>query len=112
MVKADFTELTTGFMSPTGEFYPCGYMEHLSLADEIYDELYPNTYTPDPEGELVKNGWVAIHRLTYIDFGYIFDINRHLTNEQKAVIRPVFESNREDILRYNREILELEFEEC
>lgn len=63
-------------------------------------------------GELVKNGWVVIHRLTYIDFGYIFDINRHLTNEQKAVIKPVFENNREDILKYNREILELEFEEC
>ena len=55
-------------------------------------------------------GWrfIGLHIL----ISDIFLIYRHLTNEQKVVIRPVFENNREDILKYNREILEQEFEEC
>ena len=45
------TELHTGFLSPTGEFFPCGYMEHMEIADDILYSLFPGQEFLDPEEE-------------------------------------------------------------
>ena len=31
-----------GWLSPDGEFYPCGPYEHIHLAEELADAYYPN----------------------------------------------------------------------
>ena len=98
--KAPFDRLETGYMSPSGEFYPVGYMEHLFAADEIYEYIHGGPAPIDAEALLIKEGWLGVHKVTFIDHGYVFNFHRHLSPEQKRVVRPVFESERAKILSY------------
>ena len=97
--KTEFTKLKTGMMSPTGEFYPCDYMGHFQLADELYEYLHGG-YTVTPEDDLVREGWTSIHRPKIYGCKYFFEFERHMTNEQKRNIKPVFEASREEIANW------------
>ena len=111
MVKREFKELETGYIDPNGIFYPCGYMEHLSVADEILKELYgiPERKT-DPEDLLMQKGWLSIHRTEFLVHEWLFGWKGHLTPEQIKVIRPAVEEEKEWISDLSLFYLEQEFE--
>lgn len=106
--KESFNELKTGWMAPNGVFYPCDYMEHLITADEIWKELYNNKRNVIVETELQNLGWCEIQCITFMEHGFLFNYKGHLTQEQKAVVKPIFENNRQRILKSS--IMDLEEE--
>lgn len=106
--KSIFDELKTGFMSPSGDFYETGYMEHLHIADELYEIIHNSACVSDPEEELMKEGWLSIHVLGILD-RFLFGFMGHLTSEQIRIIKPVVEENWDQIIRSNRWELEIEF---
>lgn len=107
--KSIFNELKTGFMSPSGDFYETGYMEHLHVADELYGSIHDLAYMGDSEEELMKEGWLSIHVLRMFENGFLFGFKGHLTNEQIRIIKPVVEENWNQIIKTNRRELEMEF---
>ena len=113
MKKEPFDELKTGWMSPDGRFYPCEYMEHISAAYEIFGEIY-NGLFPDTtyllEQKLIESGWCEIQVITFMEHGFLFNFARHLTPEQKRVIKPVFEDNKHRLIKSSLSDLEEEFE--
>ena len=106
--KSIFNELKMGFMSPSGDFYETGYMEHLHIADELYKSIHDSACVSDPEEELMKEGWLSIHVLGILD-RFLFGFMGHLTSEQIKIIKPVVEDNWDQIVRSNRWELEIEF---
>lgn len=106
--KPIFDELKTGFMSPSGDFYETGYMEHLHIADELYESIHGSSCVSDPEEELMKEGWLSIHVLRMFENGFLFGFMGHLTSEQIKIIKPVVEDNWNQIIKSNRRELEIE----
>ena len=110
MKKEPFNELKTGWLSPYGDFYSTGYMEHLAVADEIWNQLYNEMPPHDVDRRLVDLGWCEIHCMTYLEHGFLFNYNRHLTQEQKMTIKPIFENNKHWIIKSSLIDLEEELE--
>ncbi len=48
-----------GFLSPEGEFYECGYFEHMKLAEKLLREKY-NCSSNRPVDKLCRFGWVVL----------------------------------------------------
>lgn len=110
MKKEPFTFLETGYIAPNGDFYSCGYFEHLDTAEELLSTFY-NYTTFDDEKELLNKGWVSIHCLmSFFVPTYLFRFRNHLTPEQIHVIKPIVEDNWELILKSNQTELKDEFE--
>lgn len=111
--KKPFDKLKTGWMSPDGDFYPCEYMEHISVAYEIWDKMYKDLF-PDItcllDQKLIEFGWCEIQVITFMEHGFLFNFARHLTPEQKRVIKPVFEENKHFLIKSTLLDLEEEFE--
>lgn len=107
--KSIFDELKTGFMSPSGDFYETGYMEHLHIADELYESIHNSVCVNDPEEELMKEGRLSIHVLRMFENGFLFGFMGHLTSEQIKIIKPIVEDNWSQIIKSNRRELETEF---
>lgn len=106
--KESFNELKTGWMSPNGDFYPAGYMAHLSVADKIWKMNYGEFPPNDVDMRLVLFGWCEINFLAFIDHGFLFNFYRHLSPEQKNIIKPIFEDNKQRIVESSRRDLERE----
>ena len=103
MEKQFFTELITGWLAPDGSFYQTGTMEHLAYARELMTQYYKHDgYVPNEDDVLLKHGWCKITIMTFLAHGYYFVWKRHLTAEQKAAIKPIYEANRDRIVRSNR----------
>ena len=107
--KTVFDIITSGFMSPAGDFYEAGYMEHLYVADNIYKSIHGVSCTGDGEEALMNEGWLVIHSMTFLDYGFLFNFNGHLTPEQIRVIKPLVENNWDRVIKSNRTELQLEF---
>lgn len=99
----NFTTFDTGWMDPYGKFYPCDYMGHLALADEIYREIYHVEDPPnDAEQILLRNNWCEIQIITYLEHGFLVNFEYGLTPEQIAAIEPVYIRERECVIKSNR----------
>lgn len=108
MRRCEFSKLALGMMDPEGRFYPCDYMEHMKLADEIIEEMSgAASVALDPEKELKLNGWLSIHML---DYHFMFLWEGNLTPEQIRVIKPIVESDSERVDRVSLSLLQYEFE--
>ena len=102
--KCDFTELHEGFLSPSGDFYPCEFQEHMKTADAILEEMHPGHYTISPQEDLKKQGWAIIHRnMPYRKYLIFFE--RHLTSEQVRVLKPIVEAAPDEISMYCKRVL-------
>lgn len=86
-------ELRTGWLSPTGEFYPCGQFEHISVANELCEPMgLPDT---DPstlrrisgDEKLLNFGWVYIGLSLMGVREWRFGWKRNLTGEQIQFLR-------------------------
>lgn len=107
--KEDFKSLCTGWMSPDGSFFPTEYMEHLGVADEIWKEYFRETPPNDVEQQLLKKQFVCIRCVTFMEHGFLFDFDRHLTQDQITAIKPVVEDSWDRLIASSRNDLEDEF---
>ena len=110
--KQPFTELHTGWLALNGDFYPCDYMEHLVLADNLWGSM-GQEWTPVVEQKLLEIGRLEIRCVTFLEHGFLFHWDYehgHLTPEQVRVIKPIVEDNWDMILKSNRFELKMEFE--
>ena len=110
--KQVFNKLDTGWLAPNGDWYPCDYMEHLVLADDLWKSM-GQAWVPDVEQKLLEMGWVEIQLMRFDRPYYLFHWNYeygHLTPEQVQVIKPIVENNWNMILKSNRFELKMEFE--
>ena len=108
--KEKFNILDTGWMAPNGDFFPAGYMEHLSVADEIWRTYYGETSPNDVEQQLLKKQYVCIRCVTFLEHGFLFDFDKHLTQDQLLAIKPIVEENWRRLIKSSRHDLEDEFE--
>lgn len=105
-------KLESGFLSPTGEFFPCSYMAHITVADELLETLCPDKYFDDPEEQLRKLGWVDVHmEITSRKYNVCWNYYGHMSSEQVRVLRPLIEDAPEKIADdWKLEALMREFE--
>ena len=108
--KRKFETLDPGWMAPNGDFFPAGYMEHLSVADKIWEEYYGEVSPNDVEQQLIKKNYVCIRCVTFMEHGFVFDFNRHLTPDQLGIIKPVVESSWNRLIKSTQHDLTDEFE--
>lgn len=100
-------KLRDGFLSPTGEFFPCSYMGHIQIADKILEPAY---YT-DPEEQLRKMGWVDIHReVPSGKYNICWNYYGHLSPEQVRLLKPLVEDSPENVVFDKLWLLNKEFE--
>ena len=107
--KSEMKELATGWLSPSGEFYETNIYEHIRKAFEICSILY-HIYPQNPEIALLSKGWVEIHKVVIIDYGYVFNAKGHMTMEQIRVLKPIVEKDPHMISEYSRQFLLEEIE--
>ena len=107
--KEAFKSLDTGWMSPDGGFYPAEYTEHLRVADEIWKSYFGEIPPNDVEQQLLKRQFVCIRCVTFMEHGFVFDFNRHLTQDQITAIKPVVENSWNRLIASSRHDLEDEF---
>lgn len=110
--KQVFNKLDTGWLAPNDDWYPCDYMEHLALADDLWKSM-SQEWTPNVEQKLLEMGWLEIQGVMFLEHGFLFHWDyrhRHLTSEQVHVIKPIVEDNWDMILKSNRFELKMEFE--
>ena len=107
--KQVFNKLETGWLAPNGDWYPCDYVEHLALADDLWKSM-GQEWTPDVEQKLLEMGWLEIQGVPVLIRGFLFHFKQHLTPEQIQVVKPIVENNWNMILKSNRFELKMEFE--
>ena len=99
-------EYKLGWLSPLGEFIPCGAYEHISVAEDICNRLnlspidfdIANSSLRSAYDDILMNyGWVHIG-ISELDHDYRIGWNKHLTDYQKNFLKKYFES---DIIRVN-----------
>ncbi len=82
------TELETGWLSPNGDFYPCGVYEHLSCARKILNDEYANR----ADEKLQDSGFaeITISQLGVKEWRVYW--KNFLTEQQKNFLKPYFEN--------------------
>ena len=81
--------MKTGWLSPTGEWYPCPVYDHLTLARKLADT------TIRPDDVLIDRRWVkiTISQLGRKEWRIYWHNRLGLTPEQKQFLKPYFESD-------------------
>lgn len=110
--EAKERELTTGWLSPTGEFFETELYGHIDKAAEIAKSYFPyysekpNTYAWDKE--MQSAGWVEIHLNVFLGHEWLFGFERHLTPEQRRFLEPYTHDaiplNSYSMYRYEQEV--------
>lgn len=79
-----------GWLSPTGEYFHCEYMDHLAVAEELAGKDKEN-----PSDWLLEHQWVQLTCTTFFEHRWyiIFPYSDKLTEEQKYFLRPYVEKN-------------------
>ena len=107
--KEEFKSLSTGWMSPDGDFFPADYTEHLFVADEIWKAYFGKIPPNDVEQQLLKKQFVCIRIVAFMEHGFVFDFDRHLPQDQITAIKPAVENSWNRLVASSRHDLEDEF---
>ena len=90
-------ELRNGWLSPTGEFFECGYCDHIDVAQKLTEPLQLPDYDFKTErrisadDKLLNAGWVYIGFASVIFREWMIGWRHHLTHEQRMFLAPYFE---------------------
>lgn len=75
-----------GWLSPSGEFYPCNQYGHISLADTLVRKFYLKTYSArySVDEFLLKVNWLKLYDkgIGYNSYDYTHGKHKILTNAQ------------------------------
>ena len=78
--------MKTGWLSPTGEWFPCEVYEHLYMARKLSGE-----HGCRADDKLIERGWVKISISHWPTNRWsIWWRHHHLTPEQKRFLKPYF----------------------
>lgn len=83
------TDLQTGWLSPNGDFYPCGVYEHMSIAREILNDETANR----ADDKLTDFGFVSISISQLGNKEWRIYWKHFLTEPQKNFLKPYFEDD-------------------
>lgn len=83
----------TGWLSPTGEFFPCESYEHQMVAEKLCESYGINQWSETwPADELRNKGWCSISIMVFLDHGYAIVFPECLPSpEQLRFLRPYYE---------------------
>lgn len=83
------SELKTGWLSPNGDFYPCGVYEHISYARKILGDEYTNR----ADDKLLDSGFaeITISQLGVKEWRVYW--KHFLTEQQKNFLKSYFEDD-------------------
>lgn len=99
--------IPTGWLSPTGEFFPCRPYEHTSTARDLLHDYGISK----PEVELLNRGFCSISIVSFFDHGYAIGLRQHLTPEQKNFLEPYYHGEMGlSMISESREMYEYELE--
>lgn len=95
----------TGWLDPSGDFYPCCIMEHYAWAKEYLNDLknafddHRNISGKDAEQILIDAGWVQITRsmIGNQEYSIFWSLEKRLTEYQENFLKPIFEDTKTDI---------------
>ena len=93
------SELKSGWLSPTGEFFETELYEHIERANELAENLHAPDYDFKTnrriscDDKLLCAGWVYIGIGTFFEHEWRVGWKRSLTPEQKAFLKPYFEES-------------------
>ena len=78
--------IKTGWLSPTGEWYPCPVYDHIYMAKKLADT------TIRADEVLINRGWVqiSISQLGRKEWRIYWHRHLHLSPEQKRFLEPYF----------------------
>lgn len=83
--------MKTGWLSPTGEWFPCEVYEHLYMARKLSGE-----HGCRADDKLIERGWVKISISHWPTKRWsIWWRHHYLTSEQKRFLEPYFASDSE-----------------
>ena len=97
------SEIKTGWLSPTGEWYPCPVYDHIYVAKQLSGE------DKRADDVLIARGWVkiSITQLGRKEWRIYWHRHIGLTYEQKRFLSPYFEKDSEfPIDDYTRDLWE------
>lgn len=82
--------LSTGWLSPTGEFVQCGWGDHLDVAEDIVNksQIYDSAIYWSYDDCLEKNGWIGIHLSLLHNKEWCLSECLHMTPEQHSFLLP------------------------
>ena len=81
----------TGWLSPTGEFFPCKHYEHVSKAEEICESLGISEYVIYDD-ELLKRGWAKLGISILGNKQFYVRWERRLTSQQRYELKDLIEN--------------------
>ena len=110
-------KIKTGWLSPTGEFFPAGLYDHIEVARELADSLNLPSYdfkknrAISDDDKLLNAGWVYIGIGVYFEHEWRVGWNLRLSPEQIRFLKPYFEESDIPMNEIAKERWELETEE-
>lgn len=81
-----------GWLSPSGDFFPCEMYDHIHVADKIVRQYGYQALTSSNDDILMKNGWVHITRSMF-DHELRIYWDKYLTEYQKNFLKEYFEQD-------------------
>lgn len=89
--------MQTGWLDPTGYFYPCEVFDHVEVARDIVENMGVSFYGTAPDDVLLELGWAKVTRSLLGMKEQHFVWEKHLTGAQKEFLKPYFEDNDEPV---------------
>ena len=88
--------METGWLSPSGEFIECEPRNHLSIADDIAQNLNISNADCCSDDVLLEHGWIRISILSFFERGFCFSHLKETASEnQRIFLRDFYERNRD-----------------
>ena len=90
--------MDTGWLSPSGEFIECEPRDHLSVADDIAQNL--DIYDDDCNSDdvLLEFGWIRISILEFFERGFHFPfVKENASENQRLFLHDFYDKHREGI---------------
>lgn len=96
-VKGDAKDSSSGWLSPMGDFYPCPYLGHISLAIKLAEEGIVDVVS---ESDLEQKKWVKISSFR------IYNLDDQFSNKQKDFIFDFIMAHKLDKVEINTDIVQ------
>ena len=82
----------TGWLAPSGDFYPCKRYDHVSMAEDICNKLNYDLSAYDYDDELLKRGWAKLGISILGQKQFYIRWERPLTTNQRYLLRDIVEN--------------------
>lgn len=106
--------LPTGWLSPEGKFHECEYMDHMAVAEDLCEEYGYEDDNYIKDEVLLDHGWAHLTITTFFSHNWMImwkdDYMNHLTQDQKAYLKPYIEEYKDWLDHSTKLVLEKEYD--